>query len=253
MRDPRRVKRVAMCAVLTGLGFAQILSAGARAQGLPPTSGATPGATALPYPTIGRARSKRFCTLETDRTNGAITVALTNDKIITAGIERLRAANLDRPGLTIIEREKSMHDLRAIAAAVQTNLRAGSAQTDDLRALSVKEPDATRSPELKALADQLADTFARQRTIGADLAKMLTIVDGRYAAAQANLAAAGVMPETQEEHASNGVESIDQRAAHEPLNALFNDVADEFDGRVVEIGKSEDAAAVHAPKAVSGC
>jgi hypothetical protein len=230
---------------------ASLAASAAGAQGVSPA--AAPAATALPYPTIGRTRSKRYCALETERTNGAITVALTNDKIISAGIARLRGANLDRPQITIIEREKSLRDLRAVAAAIQTNLRAGDAQVDDLRALSVKEPDATRSPELKALAEQLDDAFERQRSIGSDLAKMLVIIDGRYAAAQGTSEAAAVMPEPQEEHARNGLPSIDERAAHEPFNALFSDVADEFGGRVVAIGKSEDAAAVHAPKAISGC
>jgi hypothetical protein len=233
------------------LALALSLTSAAGAQ--PAVPAATPAATALPYPTIGRTRSKRYCTLETARANGAITVALTNDRIISAGIARLRRANLDRPQITIIEREKSLRDLRGIASAIQTNLRAGDAQIDDLRKLSVKEPDATRSPELKALADQLDEAFDRQRSIGSDLAKMLVIVDGRYAAAQGTSEAASLMPEPQEDKARNGLPSIDQRAAHEPFNALFADVADEFGGRVVEIGKSEDAAAVHAPKAISGC
>jgi hypothetical protein len=228
-----------------------LASTGAGAQ--PAVPAATPAATALPYPTIGRTHSKRFCTVETARTNGAITVALTNDRIISAGIARLRSANLDRPQIKIIEREKSMHDLRAIAAAIQTNLRAGDAEIADLRALSVQEPDAIRSPELKSLADDLDDAFARQRKIGSDLAKMLTIVDGRHAAAGGNSAAADLMPETDQGHVRNGLPPIDQRAAYEPLDMLFNDVADEFGERSIEIGKSEDAAAVHVAKAVNGC
>ncbi len=206
-----------------------------------------------PYPVIGRTRSKRYCALEVERTNGAITVALTNDKIIATGISRLRDADLDNKDITVIYREKTMHDLRAIAAAVQMNLRAGAAQVADLRALSVKEPDATRSPELKLLADQMDAIFDRQQTVGGDLAKMLTIIDGRYARANGMTFAASVMPEDQADHARDGIESIDQRAAREPLNRLFSEVADDFADRTAHIGQSEDAAAVHAPKATEGC
>jgi hypothetical protein len=214
---------------------------------------ASPAPAITTYPTIGHARSQRYCAIETDRINGAITVALTNDKVISIGIERLRAADLDKPEITIIEREKSMHDLRAVAAAIQTNLRAGCAETTDLRALSVREPDANRSAELKVLADRLDEALGVQHSIGSDLAKMLTIVEGRYAGAQGALAAAGVMPEQQQDHVKNGLPSIDDRAAHEPLNALFADVANDFSGRVIEIGKAEDAAASDTPKAVAGC
>jgi hypothetical protein len=122
-----------------------------------------------------------------------------------------------------------------------------------LRELSVKEPDPKRSPELKTLAERLDDAMVGQKSVADDLAKMLTIVDGRYARAQGEHEAAGVVPEAQDEHVRNGIESIDQRAAHEPLNALFTDVADDFSGRTASIGKAEDAAAAHAPKAVAGC
>jgi hypothetical protein len=146
-----------------------------------------------------------------------------------------------------------MRDLRYVAAAIQTNLRAGDAQVTDIRALSVKEPDAVRSSELKLVADQLDDALIRQRSVGSDLAKMLTIVEGRYARAQGALAAASVVPESNQDHVSNGIESIDQRAAHDPLNRLFTSVADDFADRTILIGKAEDAAAVHVPKAVTGC
>jgi hypothetical protein len=205
------------------------------------------------YPFIGRTRSKRYCALETDRTNGAITVALTNDKIIAGGIGRLRSADLDKPDLTIIEREQTMRLLRAAAAAIQTNMRAGDAQVADLRALAIKEPDAARSPELKQFANKIDETLGTQRSIGADLAKMLTIIEGRNAGAQGGTLAATVVPPTQQSHVQNGLPSIDQRAAYEPLNQLFTEVADDFSDRVLQIGKSEDAAAFHAPKAVSGC
>jgi hypothetical protein len=218
-----------------------------------PQPAATPSAAATAFPFIGRSRSKRYCTLEMDRANGAITVALTNDKIIAAGISRLRAADLDNRDLTVITREKTMRDLRAVAAAIQTNLRAGDSQVTDLRALSVKEPDATRSPELKLFADRIDAAMETQRTIGSDLAKMLVIVDGRYAAAEGTHVADTVMPEAQIDHTRDGLESIDQRAAHEPLNQLFREVADDFNGRTVDIGRSEDAAAAHAPKAIDGC
>ncbi len=219
----------------------------------PPVVTAASPPAASPYPFIGRTRSKRYCALETDRANGAITVTLTNDKIISAGISRLRSADLDKPDLTIIEREKSMRDLRAIAAAIQTNLRAGDAQVSDLRTLSVKEPDAVRSPELKLFAEHIDDALGRQRTVGSDLAKMLTIVDGRYARAQGMALAGTVVPEPQQDHVRNGIESIDQRATHEQLDALFTEVADDFTDRTLEIGQSEDVAAKHATKALAGC
>jgi hypothetical protein len=210
-------------------------------------------ATATDYPFIGRSRSQRYCSLETERTNGAIVVTLTNDKIIAAGIARLRAADLDRPDLTLIDREKVMRDLRSVAASIQHNLRAGQAELADLRTLSVKEPDATRSPELKLLAERLDDAMTRQESVGSDLAKMLTIVEGRHAQAEGQLAAAGVVPEPQSEHSRNGLPSIDERAAYEPLNQLFNEVADDFSERSAAIGQAEDSAAKHAPKAISGC
>jgi len=223
------------------------------AQASPSTAAPQPAPTATDYPFIGRTRSQRYCSLETDRINGGITVTLTNDKLIAAGIGRLRGADLDRPELTVIDREKTMRDLRYVAAAIQTNLRAGDAEIADIRALSVKEPDAVRSRELKLVADQLDDAMTRQRSVGSDLAKMLTIVEGRYAGAQGGHAAAGVMPETNQVRVNDGIESIDQRAQRDPLNQLFSNVADDFADRTVAIGKSEDAAAVHVPKAVTGC
>lgn len=241
-------------AASSALILADVGVAGAGASPAPQDAASpSPNPTALSFPTIGRARSRRYCQLEIDRANGAITVALSNDKIIAGGIARLRSADLDKPDLTVIQREKSLRDLRAVAAAIQTNLRAGDAQLNDLRSLSVREPDAARSPELKALADQLDDTYGRQRSIGSDLAKMLTIIDGRRAGDQGRSEAAGVMLEKPGEHVRNGLPPIDQRAAYEPLNVLFADVADEFGDRAVDIGRSEGAAAVHAPKAVTGC
>ncbi len=247
-----RPRALALCSLLVW-PFAMLPLAAPRALAAPSPDAGEPTAPPAKLPIIGRSKSQHYCALETERTNGAITVALTNDKVISIGIARLRAADLDRDNLTVIDREKTMRDLRAVSIALNHNLHAGAAELADLRELSVKEPDAKRSPELKALADDLDDAMTRQKSVGDDLAKMLTIVEGRYARAQGEHEAAGVVPETQDEHVRNGIESIDQRAAHEPLNALFTDVADDFSGRAVEIGKSEDAAAVHAPKAVAGC
>ena len=232
---------------MAGLLLSIVLAAPATAASL------LPSPSPQPYPVIGHSRSKRYCDLEFDRTNGAITVTLTDDKIISAAIGRLRSADLDRPDLTIVEREKTMHDLRAIAAAIQNNLRAGAAQVADLRALSLKEPDAARSPELKAFADQIDLALVRQRTIGSDLAKMLTIIDGRYARAEGVHSASEVVPEQPVEHARDGIGSIDERAAHDPLDRLFVAVADDFSQRTIAIGQAEDSAATHAPKAVDGC
>lgn len=237
--------------IVLPLALSPLASPRALAVPAPDTDGPTAPPAKLPL--IGRSKSQHYCALETERTNGAITVALTNDKVISVGIARLRAANLDRDTLTVIDREKTMRDLRAVSIALNHNLHAGAAELADLRELSDKEPDAKRSPELKALADDLGDAMTRQKSVGDDLAKMLTIIDGRYARAQGEHEAAGVMLESQDEHVRDGIESIDQRAQHEPLNDLFTEVADDFSGRAAEIGKFEDAAAVHAPKATAGC
>ena len=74
------------CPALITVAVMSIWANALPAAGDPPTSsGVLPAATAPPYPTIGRTRSKRYCALETERANGAVTVALTNDNVIAAG------------------------------------------------------------------------------------------------------------------------------------------------------------------------
>jgi hypothetical protein len=165
----------------------------------------TPAPVALP-PTplreIGRTNSRPVCTNIVVHANSAIMDSLNNDQDLTVAINHLQTTDID--GATASERRARLADLMSFASKIRVSASAGDAEVKRLRELAAAESDPERKAELKAFADALGGALFRQKLAADDLAKTVTNVEGRQAAAH-GIQEIGLGDQTAAERAQNAV------------------------------------------------
>jgi hypothetical protein len=220
-----------------------------------------PGPAVSPAPSalkeIGRVHALPVCSSIVVHANSAIGVALDNDRDLALTINRLRTTDLEVDN--VITRRNGMNALLTLAARIRTSAVAGNGEIKRLRAMAGQTADPARKAELKAFADALGGAIGRQRKAGADLDRMLTIVDGRQAVADADA------PDWSQSHSMVADPSrpalLDHEAGvmHERMGApgqandLLRQVADDFQARTQAILTDEGIAADHSLGATTGC
>jgi hypothetical protein len=95
-------------------------------------------------------------------------------------------------------------DLMSFASKIRVSASAGDAEVKRLRELAAAESDPERKAELKAFADALGGALFRQKLAADDLAKTVTNVEGRQAAAH-GIQEIGLGDQTAAERAQNAV------------------------------------------------
>src|SRR5471030_1877760 len=160
--------------------------------------------TAPPTPLreIGRVRSLSACATIVVHANSAITDALSNDQDLAVAVNHLRTTDID--GATAAERRKRLADLLSFAVRIRTLSSAGDAEVKRLRDMATAENDPERKVELKSFADALGGALFRQKLAADDLARAVTIIEGRQAASH-GIQDEGAAPVTAAERALEAV------------------------------------------------
>ena len=211
-----------------------------------PTPSPAPSSASQPLTEIGHVTSSAICTSIVVRANSAIGAALRNDQTVSLAVDTLRHVNLDTSN--VIERQKGMNAIERLAEELRQSSGDADAQIKKLRDLAAKSDDPVRKEELKEFADALGGALQRQRRIGADLQRMLVIMDGRQARLEAQR---DVM------YSNPGViapgAAWNDTFSTQHFNAIALAAAQEVENRTLSIAADESKAADHVVGAVSGC
>lgn len=199
-----------------------------------------------PLKEIGRVTSSAMCTNIVVRANSAISAALRNDQTVTLAVSTLRRVDLDTTN--VIQKQKSMNEIGRLADDLRISAGNADAQIKKLREMAEQATDPERKAELKEFADALSGALGRQKRIGADLQKMLVIMDGREAREEAHRDIAyanpgGLQPWT--------AHDADFDTKH--YNQMARAAAKEVEDRTLSIAADESKAAEHIVGAVNGC
>jgi hypothetical protein len=223
-----------------------IATAGAPSDVTAPPSAAPAAKEQTPLKEIGRVTSSAMCTNIVVRANSAISAALRNDQTVSIAVSTLRRVDLDTTN--VIQKQKSMNEIGRLADDLRMSAGNADAQIKKLRQMSEQATDPERKAELKEFADALGGALARQKRIGADLQKMLVIMDGREAREEAHRDIAyanpgGLQPWT--------THDADFDTKH--YNQMARSAAKELEDRTLSIAADESKAAQHVVGAVNGC
>lgn len=234
--------------MLKPLIFAAVMAGAAAPAPSPVPSTAaqpSPGASAAAQPLqeIGHVFSSGTCTAIVVRANSAISTTLRNDQTVSLAIDTLKRVNLDTNNE--IEQHKGMNSIERLAESLRFSSGDAEAQIKRLREMAAQTTDPVRKEDLKEFADALGGALARQRRIGADLQRMLVIMDGRQARAEArrDIAFTG----------GRGTTVFDDSFGPNSNNAMAQAAAQELANRTVSIAADETKAAEHVVGAVNGC
>ena len=219
--------------------FLALAVAGAAA----PSPSPDPSAAAQPLREIGHVFSSGACTAIVVRANSAISTTLRNDQTVAMAIDTLRHVNFETPNM--IQQRKSVASIDRLATDLRTSSGDAESQIKRLREMAAQTTDPIRKQDLKDFADALGGALARQRRIGADLQRMLVIMDGRRARAEArqDMAYTG----------GRALTAFDDSYAPINYNAMAQSAAQELEGRTLSIAADETKAAEHVLGAVNGC
>lgn len=209
-----------------------------------PTPSAAPSTAAQPLQEIGHVFSSGACTAIVVRANSAISTTLRNDQTVSLAIDTLRHVNLDTSNA--IEQRKGEASIERLAESLRTSSGDAEAQIKRLREMAAQTTDPIRKEDLKEFADALGGALARQRRIGADLQRMLVIMDGRQARAEARR-------EIGYTGTARTFTAFDDSFAPTHYNAMALAAAQELENRTVSISADESKAAEHVVGAVNGC
>jgi hypothetical protein len=221
-----------------------LLLAVAVAGAAAPVPSPSPSTAAQPLREIGHVFSSGACTAIVVRANSAISTTLRNDQTVAMAIDTLRHVNLETPNM--IQQRKSMASIERLAEDLRLSSGDAESQIKRLREMAAQTTDPVRKEDLKDFADALGGALARQRRIGADLQRMLVIMDGRQARAEArrDMAYTGT---------GRALTTFDDSYAPVNYNAMAQAAAQELEGRTVSIAADETKAAEHVLGAVNGC
>ncbi|MGH7660603.1 MAG: hypothetical protein ACRENA_06775 [Vulcanimicrobiaceae bacterium] len=224
--------------------FLALAVAGAGASAPSPAPSPAPSTAAQPLQEIGHVFSSGACTAIVVRANSAISTTLRNDQTVSLSIDTLRHVNLDNSNT--IQRHKDEMSIERLAENLRTSSGDAESQIKRLKEMAAQTTDPIRKEDLKEFADALGGALARQRKIGADLQRMLVIMDGRRARAEARADIA---------YTGSGRQTTPFDESFGPTH--FNDIAlsaaQELEGRTLSIAADETKAAEHVIGAVNGC
>lgn len=208
----------------------------------------TPQATAAAQPLqeIGHVFSSGTCTAIVVRANSAIGAALRNDQTVLLAIDTLRHVDLDTTN--VIQKRKGMASIARLAEDLRTSSGDASSQIKKLRQLAAASTDPVRKEDLKEFADALAGAVARQERIGKDLGRMLAVIEGRDARAEAQQDIMTANP-----YAIKPGWAFDDNFSTAHYNSMALAAADEVQNRTLSIAADEAKAADHVVGAVNGC
>ena len=212
----------------------------------------TPPQTSSPLKEIGRVRTLPACTALVVHANSAIDSALRNDNALAVSVNRLKHADLDQSPLS---RTRSLNELMAISRDMRKQAVEAEGEVKRLRELALLSDDATRKAELKEFADALGGAVFRQKRASEDLARFVTIVEGRVATSEAR------QDMDNGSDPNSGLQKRNQATATMPpwspsplnLNATARDAAADFETKISLIVADEAKAADHSIGATSGC
>lgn len=238
----------------------------------------TPVASATPRPVlkeIVHVRSSAACGEIATHANGAISLALHNDAMLSQTIARLRTINLDDGNS--IHRRNGLDQLGTYAKTLMQQARAGDDEVKRLRALAEKSTNPDAKKDLKEFADQLGGALWRQQKVARDLNGFLASADFRdmkeldESQKQSNRAVFGVDDPTK----AISLASVGGQPPDGPLAANLNNAAsetfltpfylrgstteqaraaaDDFELRIPDISNDEATAANHIEAATAGC
>jgi hypothetical protein len=211
-----------------------------------PTPSPGPSSAAQPLREIGHVFSSGACTAIVVRANSAISSTLRNDQTVLLTIDTLRHVNLDTRNE--IQQRKGMASIERLAENLRMSSGDAEAQIKRLREMAAQTTDPVRKEDLKEFADALGGALARQRRIGMDLQRMLVIMDGRQARAEAQ---GDAMYATGGAMRPGWIFDRDFSPTH--YNAMAAAAAQELENRTVSIAADESKAAEHVIGAVNGC
>jgi hypothetical protein len=197
---------------------------------------------------IGRVTTNAMCTGIVMRANSAISAALRNDQTLTLAVATLRHVDLDTSNE--IDKQRGMREIDKIAAELRKSAGDADGQVKKLREMSAQATDPVRKAELKSFADALGGALFKQNQIGNDLQRMVVIMDGRDARAQAHADMTGIMPQH-----SRLWQNADSKGVFDThnYNQLASDAAKDVESRTLAISADESKAANHIVGAVNGC
>jgi hypothetical protein len=209
----------------------------------------SPQASAAPQQTlkeIGHVFSSGACTTIVVRANSAISSTLRNDQTVSMAIDTLRHVDLD--SRNVIQKRKGMASIEQLANDLRHTSVDASAQIKKLRDLAAQTTDPVRKQDLKEFANALDGAVARQKRIGTDLGRMLAVIEGRDARAEAqgdimNANPYGIRPGA----------FFDSNFAPTHYNEMAAAAASEVENRTLSIAADESKAAEHVVGAVNGC
>ncbi len=223
-----------------------LLLAIALASAATPAPSPASSAAAQPLREIGHVYSSGTCTSIVMRANSAISTTLRNDQTVSLAIDTLRHVNLDSSN--IIERRKSQASIERLAESLRMSSGDAQGQIKRLREMAAQSTDPMRKKDLKEFADALGGALARQERIGADLQRMLVIMDGRKARMEAEDDVMYANPD-----AIRPGWYFDRDFSPTHYNAMALAAAQEVENRTVGITADESKAAEHVVGAVNGC
>jgi hypothetical protein len=197
---------------------------------------------------IGRVTTNAMCTGIVMRANSAISAALRNDQTLTLAVATLRHVDLDTHNE--IDKQRGMREIDKVAAELRISAGNADGQIKKLREMSQQATDPVRKAELKAFADALGGALFKQNQIGNDLQRMVVIMDGRDARAQAHADMMTILP--QHSVLWQNAENKGVFDTHN-YNQLASDAAKDVESRTLAISADESKAANHIVGAVNGC
>lgn len=204
---------------------------------------------------IGHVEAHPACANIVVRANAAIADALANDSDLALTINRLRTSDLDSDN--DLRRRNDFKDLQTLAGRIRMSAFGGTRDVKALRSIDAQTTDPVRKAELKAFSDALGGAIARQRIAATNLDKLLTIIDGERASAEARATMAvdqSTMNAT--DRSPNARPSMLQATlptAPPRVDPLLRALADEFEQDTLAIRSDESDAAGHSDGATADC
>jgi hypothetical protein len=226
-----------------------VLIVAIAAAGAPASAPPQPAATAAPQQQlkeIGRVTTNAMCTAIVMRANSAIGAALRNDQTVGLAVATLKRVDLDTNNA--IDKRKSVSEIERLANDLRNSSGGADAQIKKLREMAEQATDPERKADLKEFADALGGALARQKRIGADLQRMLTIMEGREARESIRRDVAFANPGLPLPGAS-----FDKDYDTKHYNEMARAAAKELEERTLSIAADESKAAEHIVGAVNGC
>jgi len=203
-------------------------------------------APAQPLKEIGHVFSSGTCTAIVVRANSAIGATLRNDQTVLIAIDTLRHVDLDTTN--VIQKRKGMASIARLADDLRVSSGDATAQIKKLRELAAASKDPVRKQDLNDFADALGGALKRQQRIGTDLGRMLSVINGRDARAEAQQ---DIMQANPYAIRPGGIFDSDFSTTN--YNAMALAAANEVQNRTLSIAADESKAAEHVVGAVNGC